>query len=425
MLIEFSVSNFRSIREKQTLSMVASRDDSLPGNLIHRSLPGLSNTSFLKSVVLYGANASGKSNVLKAIRFVSSMVEDSAAGLKPGDPFDFEPFRFDLDSSDKPSEFEMTFVSGDVRYQYAFTVDRKRVHSEWLCAYPSGKAQCWFERTINNDGSYTWEFNQKHFKGAKESLAHQTRNNALFLSTAAQFNHERLLPVYSWFREGFLVFDPASPQDDFTLQRTGSWALAQEGFRSQILAMLRNADLGILDAVVDEEEIDETKIPERLPVDLRELLRDALSRRVRFLHRVSGRNEPMMMELDSESAGTLKYFSLLAIWISALELGRILAVDELGGNIHPLLVRALLKTAHSKRDNPNGAQMILTTHDVTLLDRETFRRDQVWFTEKDANAATRLYPLTDFQPRKDEALARGYLAGRYGAIPFLTGELAL
>jgi len=436
MLIEFSVSNFRSIREKQTLSMVASsRDDSLPENLIRVSLPGLSNTAFLKTVVLYGANASGKSNLLKAIDFMDGLVEHSATRLKPGEPIDFEPFRFDTDSANKPSEFEMMFVAEGIRYQYGLSVDRTRVHQEWLYAYPNGVAQRWFERSLEADGTYSWEFSQKHFKGSREVLTRQTRDNALFLSTAAQFNHEQLLPAYGWFRNRLLNLD-LSKSSKSALLFTESFMRDHRDRRSSVLRLLENADLGISDIVQKEEEFDLGPNWMNLPPNLPELKRivtrhkgegelKAKLQSTEFLHRVPGRDEAVVFDSRSESAGTLRYFAVLGPWLDVFQNGKTLVVDELGANIHPLLVRALLKTAQSERENPYGAQVILTTHDVTLLDREIFRRDQVWFTEKDANAATRLYPLTDYQPRKDEALARGYLAGRYGAIPFLTGELSL
>lgn len=144
-----------------------------------------------------------------------------------------------------------------------------------------------------------------------------------------------------------------------------------------------------------------------------------------WLHHVTGSTELEKFERDQESAGTVRYFSMLGPWWGGLGGGAALLIDELGANIHPLLVRGLLRTLHSSARGSTGGQVVFTTHDVTLLDKQIFRRDQIWLTEKDQEGATRLYPLTDYQPRKDESLAKGYLAGRYGAIPFLSGELAL
>jgi AAA15 family ATPase/GTPase len=441
MFIEFSVANFRSIRERQTLSMVASPTDKLlPENVIDVSLPGLSKTQLLKSAVLYGPNASGKSNILKALYFVDWFVRNSATSIKPDGPTKVEPFRLDLESRDKPSEFEITFVVDEIRHQFGFALDATKVYEEWLYVYPKGKPQCWYERKLDPaTGDYEWEFSQKHFKGDKESLRRQTRPNALFLSTGAQFNHEQLRRIQKWFETELYYLALAESDPNAEWVSTAEMMFSQEDTRESVSRLVGDADLGISGVQVAQRQFLEGEEIPPLHEDASARVKEAYAvleagRKILegetrpepvWLHRVAGSEQPETFKRGQESAGTLRYFAVLGPWSEALKKGAVLFIDELGANIHPLLVRGLLRMIHSPTENPAGAQVIFTTHDVTLLDRGIFRRDQVWLTEKDQEGATKLYPLTDYQPRKDESLAKGYLAGRYGAIPFLRGELAL
>lgn len=434
MIIEFSVTNFLSFKEKQTLSMVANgRNSTLESNVIDLPLPGLSGLRLSKAAVLYGANASGKSNLLKAVNFLDWFVENSATSLKPDQPIKVEPFRLSKQTVGQPSEFEVTFVTNGVRYQFGFVVDARRVFSEWLLAYPGGRPQRWYQREINSQTNlYEWDFSQKHFRGAKESLTQQTRPNALFLSTAAQFNHEQLSVVYQWFQQKLKYLDLAQAdleEDAFAAAE----AMSEDGsIREQVLDMLRDADLGISSVELEEEDFDLRVLSEVFPNQsstfydelMKTLKKKKLApRRLRWSHHLPNSDDTVSLETESESAGTLRYFSVLGPLLDSMKNGCVLAIDELGANIHPLLVRALLKFFQKAEQAGQGPQLLLTTHDATLLDKEVFRRDQVWFTEKTKEGSTSLYPLSDFHPRKDESLARGYLAGKYGAVPFLVGGL--
>lgn len=431
MLIEFSASNFLSLREKQTFSMVASqRDDSLPGNLIPLSLPGLPDLSLVKTAVLYGANASGKSNLLKSLRFIDWFVENSAAKLAPDQPTSVVPFRLSAETARQPSEFEITFIAEGVRYQFGFVVDSERVYSEWLYAYPDGRPQRWYQRDYDSKtGQYSWNFSQKHFRGAKGTLTQQTRPNALFLSTAAQFNHEQLLAVYRWFPQKLINLDLAQSELSIDIAETAFVMTKAQALRSKICGLLSRADLGIASVEIEEVEFNPAMLPKEWSSEAKEeLLRVAKGSkipRLHWLHNISDSDSTVSFETSAESAGTLRFFSALGPLLTAVEFENVLAVDELGASIHPLLVRSLLSSFQRTEEPERKAQAIVTTHDTTLLDRATLRRDQIWFTEKTKDGATRLYPLTDFHPRKDESLERGYLAGRYGAIPFLTGDLPL
>lgn len=197
MLIEFSVSNFRSIREPQTLSLVADTGRELRDT--HVTVPMAKGTpALLRAAVIYGANAAGKSNLLKALEFFRTLVLDSARESRAGDPLPVQPFLLDEDSATAPSRFEVLFVQQGVRYQYGVVLDRECVRQEWLVAYPGGRPQRWFER----ERGQPWHFGP-HLKPHKSRRlwADATRDNALFLSTAVQLNAEQLRPVYDWFRQ--------------------------------------------------------------------------------------------------------------------------------------------------------------------------------------------------------------------------------
>jgi len=429
MIVEFSVENFRSIRDRRTLSLVANnKDDELPGNAIDVSLPGLGNTRLLRSAIVYGANASGKSNLLKAVGFMRDFVAKSAVGLGPGSQTGVVPYLLDTDGQSKPSHFEMTLILEGTRYQYGFVLDRDRVHEEWLYAYPLGRAQRWFHRSLDvRSGDYRWDFSETHFKGDNDAVSSKTRDNALFLSVGAQWNHEQLTQVYAGFKRQVQFLDFSILALSGMVARTANMLYQDEQKRRSVAELMGQADLGIRDVLIQKVPGESVPLPEGLPEEIRDALTIVLGKGevldVRWLHSTADRDEPVQFTETAESAGTLKYFSLLGPWIDALLQGRTIFVDEIGANMHPVLLRSLVKAVHTTSASPPGAQVVLTTHDTNLLDGGLFRRDQVWFTEKDKTGATDLYPLTDYKPRKDEALQKGYLAGRYGAIPFLRGEL--
>jgi AAA15 family ATPase/GTPase len=417
MLIEFSVSNFRSIRERQTLSLVADSGRELRDT--HVTVPAAKGTpALLRAAVIYGANAAGKSNLLKALEFFRSLVLDSARESRAGDPLPVQPFLLDDASANAPSRFEVLFVQQGVRYQYGVELDRERVRQEWLVAYPGGRPQRWFERELGQP----WHFGP-HLKPHKSRRlwADATRDNALFLSTAVQLNAEQLRPVYDWFRQQlrFINEPGAHMSPGYTIHQCGQDA----DQRARIAAFLQTADLGIDAIEIQRKQVPESALPESMPESLRAtLLRDGLPV-PRLRHRSVG-DRSVDFSLDEESNGTQKLFALAGPLLDVLKNGRVLVVDELDTSLHPALMRHLIGLFHDPAANPHGAQLIFTTHDTSVLDRSLLRRDQVWFVEKDREQQSRLYPLTDFHPRKEESFGRGYLQGRYGAVPFV-GEWRL
>lgn len=421
MLIEFSVSNFRSIRERQTLSLAASAGDELrTTNVIKTGAPAT--PDLLRSAVVYGPNAAGKSNLILALRFIHDLVLNSAQKTQQGDEIDVTPFLMDDgDATTKPSEFELIFVERGVRYQYGVCLTKRRVESEWLIAYPKGSPQTWFERDASSDDG--WKFGA-NFKGQRKLWQDSTRDNALFLSTAVQLKSEQLMPVFEWFRKRLRVIAPYTRiMPTFSLQECERDGLV----RTQIVDFMKSADLGIDGIDVIRGKFDESRLPDDMSPLLKEEILKGMENQeiadIYLIHKTPSGKE-VQLDLDEESGGTRQLFGLAGPLLDVLRNGWILVIDELDTSLHPLLMRNLVQMFHNPNINRENAQLLFSTHDTTILDREIFRRDQVWFVEKDRHLQTRLYPLTDFSPRKDENFGRGYLQGRYGAVPFV-GELRI
>lgn len=414
MLTEFRVKNFRSLRDEQVLSLVASADQTLLDT--HALATGLKAAPHvLKSAVVYGANASGKSNLIKALQYMRGVVLESAV-LQPGQTFDrLQPFKLDATSGSQPTEFEVTFILAGVRYQYGFAMNAQRIVSEHLLVYKTFKPQRWFERHFDAEsGKDVYAFGPR-LKGAKNLWEGATRPNALFLSVAVQLNSEALRPVFDWFANRLVIINEQSPlSPQFSVQ-----LLKQETQRKAICEFLRAADISIADIEVATKQAMVHTINFDLATGKRE---EAASEQavdeVKFHHITE--HGKAVFDLMDESSGTRNLLFLTGPILDILNKGLTLVVDELDTSLHTLLVQSLVRLFHNPEANTGGAQLIFTTHDTSLLDAYgLFRRDQVWFVEKRPDQSSSLYPLLDFSPRKNEALERGYLQGRYGALPLL------
>jgi len=422
MLIEFRVANFKSVREEQVWSMVA--DSGREHRETHTvPLPGAKDLRLVRSAVLYGPNASGKSTIVQALSGMRRAVLTSAHGADMGDPISGgEPFRLDADWRRRPTRFDVTFLQQGVRYHYGFAATTERVVEEWLYSFPRQRERHWFTR-VNDEFSFGPSLGSL---ATKEVVSQATRPNALFLSTAVQLNTTDLLPVFEWFRTILLFPTRAMPSI------TTRWAQNDEGRCARLVEFLRKADVGIHDFVIERQRFDDDmwralvgKSQPKGDVMHLGMMQGTLSgdspeiTRIRFRH--TGHEDPeAMLDLQEESEGTQQLWAIAGPLFDALANGRVLVLDEIDSSLHPLVVRELLALFHHKESTSTEAQLLGTTHDVTLLDQKFLRRDQVWFTEKTRDGATRLFPLTDFRPRHNvEALARNYLNGRYGAIPLL------
>ena len=419
MLIDFSVTNYRSILERQTLSMAASAyfkemEDANTFDVgLDEKVPRL-----LRSSVLYGPNASGKSTLIHALKFVKDCVLNSQKESQAGDAIKSVPFKLTAASRIADSQFEVTFVEQGVRYEYGFRCNPERFTEEWLFAYPAGRAQKWFHRAFDpKSGRDVYKFS-KLFEGERKRLdwKDQTRANALFFSTAIQLNNTQLKPAFAWFKQRLKVMDAARIGAAYTIGRC-----QDDAVKSRVIAFINSADLSIADIRMEELFFSSDMLPKDMPAADRERVLSELAGvkvppRVTFFHNDVQTQEPIAFDQREESAGTRALFAFAGLWLDVIDKEQVLVVDELDTSLHPLLVHHLVKRLHHEGTK---AQLIFTTHDTTLLSQKVLRRDQVWFMEKDASKATRLYPLSDFSPRETEAVERGYLNGRYGGIPFL------
>lgn len=413
MLEEFSVSNYKSIKDEARLCLVADRGGE------HRDThvfdpPGPKAVPLVRSAVIYGSNAAGKTNLLNALNAMELMVRQSARGL---DGLPMIPFRFDPGLQTKPTTLEVIIVARGVRYQYGFAATATSVVREWLYAWPRGRVQLWYERDEDKREEDSYRFGPR-LSGDKEVWRRATRPDALFLSTAVGLNSRQLQPVFEWFDQHLHFGGIRGWSPSF------SFECCEDGRKEDIMRFLRSADLAIADLTLVREEFKEEMLPENMPPSLRNTLQEDLKGadivNVRLTHEMPDgyRSE---LDLEEESDGTQKMFALAGPWLDALTNGYVVALDELHDNLHPHLVRFLVDHFHDPRTNAKGAQLIFTTHETAILSQDVFRRDQIWFCERDESQATGVYALNEFRPRKGvENLRRAYLSGRYGALPFLS-----
>jgi predicted ATPase len=420
MLIDFRVANFRSLRDEQVFSLVASKDRTLEDT--HTVATGINAApKLLRSAVVYGANASGKSNFIKALQFMRGVVTESATVIQPGQLFNVQPFRLDSKSADQPTELEATFLVDGVRYQYGFAMTSQRVVSEHLLVYKASKPQRWFERHYDAaTGKDIYEFGSG-LKGPKNVWEGATRPNALFLSMAVQLNSDALRPVFDWFAIKLVIFNDQAPLNpQVSIQK-----LRQPEGRKEICEFLSAADVSIADIDVVTRKVAPHAVHSDLVASHAEVTSEEMDEhQLRFHHTTE--HGSAMFETGDESSGTRNLLFLSGPVLDILDRGLTLVIDELDTSLHTLLVRELVNLFHRAEHRRNGGQIIFTTHDTSLLDApDLFRRDQIWFVEKDRAQASTLVALAEFSPRKNEALERGYLMGRYGGVPFLNQSLGL
>ena len=383
MLIQFSVENYLSIKDKVVLSLLASRDNEHPEHLI---LDG--NKNYLKSAVIYGANASGKSNVLNAFWFMVNYVLTSH-NQQVHKAIDRIPFKFDKETPARPSSFEVIFTANGIRYAYGFSVTDKAVVEEYLYYYPNGRQAIIFERKDTTDFRFTVDIDEQN------TLKERTSANKLYLSVASNWSYVKVIPVLEWFASCQII-TKNSVADAYGLEAE---QLKDDDYRRVIASMLRIADFGIQSLQVrDSDPISSKRGDIFTNVDAVHTVQD-----------VEGNISSYTLNMTEESDGTNSYFKLIGVVKKALDLGTLLVADEMDAHLHPLLTKHLVSLFNSAEFNPKGAQLIFTSHNTNLLDLDVLRRDQIWFTEKDEQtAATDLFSLYDFSIRKDAKVEKGY-----------------
>ena len=391
MLIQFTIENHRSIKESAVISFAASKDKSLESCLIHPD----EKRTLLPVLAVYGANAAGKSNVLHALMTMKDMIVGSSSKLSKGQKLPWEPFA----GNNRPTSFEIMYIYNQVRYVYGFSFDAKKIYTEYLYHWPNGREALIFSR---ENGAYEFRENINE----QMTLSNRTLDNKLYLVSSNDWNLPQTENAYKWFLEkltGISELPAASSETVAEIVRS-------DESKARILKEMLLADLGISDVSIKTiaGKKDETVIT--------------------TTHRIideEGNIDHFQLLMDQESSGTQRFFSRIGGWLQALENGSLLVVDEIERSMHPLLTRRLIEMVQDSSINTSGAQLLFTTHDALLLDLNLMRRDQIWFAEKnDRSCATELYSLASFSPRKGENVRKGYLQGRFGAIPFIGGDRA-
>jgi uncharacterized protein len=433
MLASFRFRNYRSFLNEQEFSLWSDAPKRPSGNGRGREP--------LTVAAIYGANASGKSNLLRAMAFGRSAVLRSYRNWDPdGGVPGYAPFLLAAGSPQLPTTIEFELLAEETRYQYGFECTASSFTREWLYTYPQGKRQTLFER--DSAATEPWYFGRR-FAGPNRLVASTTRDNSLFLSAAASAGHQGTRPVFEWFSRHLPgVVGPQDRQERMVASLATLNEAEHRNRIGQLRSLLRAADLGIVDAKVRQRELSELE-RERLVRVLRAMadsdedarVEDAIresvdlaSRYIEFAHSADdGTTVPL--PVGAESYGTMSLVALAGPVFVALEDGDTLLIDELDASLHPQLVASIVELFLNPVSNPNRAQLIFTTHDTTLLGNLSGKarpldRALVWFTEKDKAGSSSLFPLTDFSPRRDENLERGYLQGRFGAVPVITQSLA-
>lgn len=423
MLIEFTVGNYKSFKDPVTLSMVAAKLSAKDSNVDQENTFKVKDDlTLLVSAAVYGANASGKSNLVSALGFMCWLVLNSSKESQAKDPIGAVPFRLDTNTEKQPSFFEIVFRQDDIPYRYGFEITTEKVISEWLFYSPRGREAKLFVRDESGISI------SRNFKGGKSSKS-LTRANALFISVAAQFNSETANNVLNWFRSvNFISGLDDTSYGGFTAHKFSK----EENYRTGILQIIRDFDIGIDDVRVEKGNINEPGIfPSDMPQEIRDIIikqmgdeSEVFSFKTIHVKRDSEKvsKQYAIFDMEDESEGTQKLFLLSGPILDTLQKGKVLVIDEIEARLHTLLTRKLIGLFNSPNTNPKNAQLIFATHDTNLLSNKIFRRDQIWFVEKDNLGASHLYSLAELKVRNDASFENDYLQGKYGAIPMF-GEL--
>lgn len=447
MLVQFSVENVLSFDEEQVFSMVATSGDQHPAHLVP-DVPR-KGASVLRAAALYGANGAGKSNLVQAIRFAKNLIVEGTRGTQP---IAVRPFKLGSNAN-RPSKFEFIIKTQGVLYNYGFRLDSTRIHEEWLYATPNKQEVKFFERTTSEDGkadvevgpSLSGRSKQKQFL---QFVAQGTRQNQLFLTEALERNVAEVKPVTSWFQKSLLILSAEASPNSLEMGLHEDEALTDF-----LQAVLRNIGTGIDEVSTKEVNFDFSELPQLVSHDLvshdaenyvrtqladsnavvmnfygpqenRVILKKGEQEQImqvllRIKHR--GKNGQLVeFNMDEQSDGTQRLINLVpALFMLKQDSDQVLIIDELDRRLHPYLSRFLVQTALECDEEHRQSQLIFTTHDTNLLDLDLLRRDEIWFAEKDKGGASHLYSLAEFKTRPDLKIEKGYLNGRFGAIPFI------
>jgi len=411
MLIEFSVSNFRSIKEEQTLSMIA---DSSTRKNDNTFVPIEGNKlRLLNSAAIYGANASGKSNILKALNTLISYIHTLNIDVDDDIPY-YEPFELEKSCLSKPSSFKLSFIIEEIMYDYQIAFDSREVHHEQLDYYPNKRKANLFIRTKNEvkRGDY---FQDKRLFSTKALTKYP------YLSKVAREEHKQMLKIYEYLKT-YALFAANDTHMRSSLVRHFNQELPKdEKLKIKLDKLIRIADTHIEQIRIEEKDVD-FKFDDEVSEELKKIIMRDNKYQLFAVHKTRDGllegEEANFPFFQKESIGTITLYGLGALMLLILNRGDILVIDEIDNSLHPKLCKFLIKLFHHPLTNPHNAQLIFASHETTLLDRELLRKDQIWFTEKNKYGETQLFSAQDFDKVKgDEPFDLWYMQGKFGGQP--------
>lgn len=414
MLLTFKVKNFRSIKDEVILDLCATSDETMKSNAVFESGKKL----LLKSVAIYGPNASGKSNILKSFFIFRMMILESLLRSNVMGDLPNEYFKLSSETENKPSSFEMTFLLDGEIFSYGFEMDKKKICKEWL-KKEKGK------KTLFMRENQKIESNKNYFQEASAALKSNTGERVLFLSVLSSNNQPISKKIVQFVKNTNLIIDANSGD---TLNYSFGQFLNNPSMAKKMKDFIVKADFGVMNIEASEKMVSAKEV-QNMPDKFKELFfkedSKIAERSIRFLHKKFGNDEEELKSepfdfFNEESNGTQHMFALSAPLIDTLDNGKILFIDEIDASLHPILCQYLISIFNSKEKNPNNAQLIFATHDTSLMNEEFLRRDQIYFTDKNEKGATELFSLTDISERKGVDFAKRYLEGRYNALPYIS-----
>lgn len=411
MLLQFNVTNAFSFKREAILDLVAGKDSAHHENLISAGKQNV-----LPTLTIYGANAAGKSNLFRALTAAIMLVRNSAAMQIDSDT-GIIPFVMDDEGRRGRTRFDFIFIFEGIKYEYGFVADGKKVYEEYLYEYKSAKPSMIFERENVNEYRYTLSLRK-----TMKPFESKNTDNKLFLATATAWNCKETEKPFRWFAEMIDTYNGDSVQASMA---DALDADDGEEIREFAKKYLQYADFNITDYsfTVKAGLPEDFVLPPGLSFD-ESILSNMKRWELTMLHSIekNGEEYTVPMQFQKESSGTQLFFAYCPAIYRAIKSGKTVVIDEIDNGLHPMLVRSLVELFNNKDTNPNGAQLIFNTHDIELLDLDLMRRDQIYFVEKNNKTGeSELYALSDFSPRKSDKIQKGYMLGRYGAIPNIGG----
>lgn len=395
MLIQFNFKNFKSFKDDSSLDMTATSITEHPYNLISSD-----DENYIKIAAIYGANASGKSSVLEAFKFMQNWIIFSFNRTATTEDIPIKRFAFDSEALKEPAEFEVFFKYKNNEYQYGFSLDNKKIFEEWFYLKKENSKNKYISLFERSEGNI--KCNSKLLKGA-ENFIPMVENKTLFLSIISNARITYAKDIFEWFLAP--VIDYGDINFESNLTKRNSPFIENEKYQKELVDFFNSIDINI-EGIIVEKPKNENDKP-----------------KVYIKHLMKDKKTYYNMPLSEESSGTQKMFVLFNYLRSSLKKGIPIFIDQLDAKLHPLLLRYILTMFHDENINKNGAQLIYVTHDNYTLTKDIFRRDQIWFVEKDSDSVSHLYSLAEYKSeddkkvRKDASYSKDYLLGKYGAVP--------